>query len=497
MLPAILLLQVSAAAPPPPATHDALSYDVTLVPADTGSHILGEVQTTWRLRSVGAVTALLDSSMRVIRVLIDGKPNTRLARTMYGRSGADVVVPHEKGAGDTLSTRIRYHGFSRGGVVPAPTRAGGRGAAGGGAPETARLWLPVPDDPDDRATVRWNVQAPIADRVLASGELVGIDTLPYGHATWHYQLGHPVPVDRLAVAVGPYVTVLRSAEGCGGCPPLEVWSYAPDSAVAARAFRRADDIAAYFTGLLGPFPYARLVHAEAAILDPAVSSAEMALYGQDAFATTGPAENLIARETARQWLGIAVSADSAAARGLFDGMPPYLAAMWRAGAGGPPVADAMHMAVDSAPGPDSAAWRGAWALHELRGVMGDSAFASGLRTLVAERRDGTADQDEIARVMSQAAGREVGWVLRQAKGGVPVLVWKAQRRGGKYRLELRTADGREVRLPGLRLLVDGKPVRADVTGLETTVPLKGIRHAPSRVELDPAGTWLVRLRRAE
>ena len=268
MLPAILLLQVAAAAPPPPTTHDALSYDITLVPADTGTHILGEVQTTWRLRSSGAVTAMLDSSMRVIRVLVDGKPNTRLARTMYGRSGADVVVPHEKEAGDTLSTRIRYHGFSQGGVVPGPTRAGQRGAAGGGAPATARLWLPVPDDPDDRATVRWNVQAPSADRVLASGELVGIDTLPYGHATWHYQLGHPVPVNRLAVAIGPYVTVLRSAEGCGGCPPLEVWSFAPDSAVAAQAFRRADDIAAYFTRLLGPFPYVRLVHAEAAIPDP-------------------------------------------------------------------------------------------------------------------------------------------------------------------------------------------------------------------------------------
>src|SRR6185312_5045172 len=348
MLYALLLLQVAAAATPPPATHDALSYDITLVPADTGTHILGEVQTTWRLRSAGAVTAMLDSSMRVIRVLVDGKPNTRLSRTMYGRSGADVVVPHEKEAGDTLSTRIRYHGFSRGGVVPGPTRAGERGSAGGGSPATARLWLPVPDDPDDRATVRWNVQAPASDRVLASGELVSIDTLPYGHVTWHYQLARPVPVTRLAVATGSYVTVLRATEGCAGCAPVEVWSYPPDSAVAARALGRADDIAAWFTKLLGPFPYARLVHAEAAIPDDAVSSAEMALYAQDAFAAAGPAEPLIARETARQWLGIAVSPDSAAARQLFEGLPRYLAAMWHASAGGPTLAAAMHAVVDSA-----------------------------------------------------------------------------------------------------------------------------------------------------
>src|SRR3954466_7668079 len=83
--------------------HDALHYDITLVPSDTSSHVLGEVQTTWRLRSTAPVTMELDSAMRVIRVLIDGKPNTRLSRTLYARSSGEVEVPHEKQPGDTLS----------------------------------------------------------------------------------------------------------------------------------------------------------------------------------------------------------------------------------------------------------------------------------------------------------------------------------------------------------------------------------------------------------
>jgi len=52
-------------------------------------------------------------------------------------------------------------------------------------------------------------------------------------------------------------------------------------------------------------------------------------------------------------------------------------------------------------------------------------------------------------------------------------------------------------MPGLRLLVEGKLVRADVAGPETAVALKGIRRPPTRVELDPAGTWLVRLQRED
>jgi len=494
----ILLLQVAAAAPPPPATHEALSYEITLEPADTGTHILGEVQTTWRLRSGGAVAVQLDSSMRVIRVLMDGKPNTRLSRTLYGRSGVDVVMPHEKQAGDTLSTRIRYHGFARGGVVPGPTRGGARGTAGGGSPATARLWLPVPDDPDQRAAVRWNVQAPIARRVLASGTLQGIDTLAYGHATWHYRLDRPTPIVRYAVAVGPYLTALRGGASCEGCAPIEVWSYRSDSAVAAAAFRRAGAIGAWLTTLLGPFPYERLVHAEAAIPEDAVSAAGMALYREDAYAEAGPPEALIARETARQWLGIAVSPDSAPARRLFEGLPRYLAAMWQARAGGAPLAQTMRAGMDSAlaAGPAEEGWRGAWTLHELRGVIGDSAFGAGLRALIEQRRDSTARLDDVALAMSRVAGSDAGWVLRQATGEVPVLRWKAVRRGGGYRLQLTAAGPDSLRMPGLRLLVDGRPVRADLENSRAAVALTG-RRPPSAVELDPAGTWLVRVQRAE
>ena len=104
MLPFLLCPSITALAPwaaPVGAVHDALHYDITLVPSDTGTHVLGEVQTTWRLGSTEPVTMQLDSAMRVIRVLVDGKPNTRISRTMYGRSSTEIDVPHQKQPGDT------------------------------------------------------------------------------------------------------------------------------------------------------------------------------------------------------------------------------------------------------------------------------------------------------------------------------------------------------------------------------------------------------------
>ena len=156
ILPLLLLIQ--DVAPPPPAVHTARRYEITLIPADTGTHLLGEVQTSWTLRSAEPVAALLDSSMRVVRVLVDGRPNTRLARTMYGRSGQDVVVPHEKRAGDSISTRIRYHGRVHGDAWIGED-AGRRGFVAGGW-QGSVSWLPVPPETGQRVTATFNV-APV------------------------------------------------------------------------------------------------------------------------------------------------------------------------------------------------------------------------------------------------------------------------------------------------------------------------------------------------
>jgi len=86
MLALALLLQTAAASPlavrPDTARphHHALSYDVTLVLGDSGHHVLGEVQTRWRLDSEQPVELQLDSTMRVIRVLVNGQSGRVLGK---------------------------------------------------------------------------------------------------------------------------------------------------------------------------------------------------------------------------------------------------------------------------------------------------------------------------------------------------------------------------------------------------------------------------------
>ncbi len=182
-----LLFLLQAAQP-----HDALHYDITLIPSDTSTHVLGEVQITWRLGSTDPVRMQLDSAMRVVRVLVDGKPNTRLSRTMYARSSTEIDVPHQKQPGDTISTRVRYHGSPRGGLVTSRNTNGARTVSTDNRPAQVSYWLPTPSSPEDKATVAFHIQTPATYKVSIPGKLEKVDTLAYGNLTWNYTLDRPV-----------------------------------------------------------------------------------------------------------------------------------------------------------------------------------------------------------------------------------------------------------------------------------------------------------------
>ncbi len=498
--PGRLLAQVDTTA------HTPLQYDITLVTSDTSAHVLAEVQTAWRLRTVNPVELRLDSTMRVVRVLVDGKPNTRLSRTMYARQGGEVVVPHEKAPGDTLSTRVRYHGIPGGGLRVGPNQYGDRTLAATTSDGAARFWLPVPGGPPGKVALSFHVQASDGQRVAAPGTLQKIDTLSYGNSTWHYRLDAPVPLTGIAVAAGRYVVSPLARGRCpGACVPVAAWTYRQDDEFAVSGpFRRAARMVDYFAGLVGAFPYPGLVHVESTL--PGVAAgASVVLYDETGYRGRTLDEASVARATARQWFGNAVTPGDSAARVLSDGLAEYLAALWRGHADGDSafragmrtLADSARRAVPGAPSGVLGAPRGAWLVHQLRGLVGDAAFFGGLARYYRTYRDSTASATELERIMSAAAGKDLGWYFRQAlaRPGYPIIEVHWRQKGRTLTLDLRQTQPREwgvFRLPGLGVRVDGRLVTVDVTGPETRAEVKDIQGKVKRVEVDEGGWWLVR-----
>jgi len=526
MILPFLLLQTVVASPlaikPDTARplHDAKHYEITLVLGDSGHHVLGEIETNWRLSSSEPIRLELDSALRVIRVLVNGRENTRLARTMYGRGGEDVVIPHEGRAGDSLTTRIRYHGEVRRGLAFRGDKTHDLAIFADNWPDRAHGWLALQDFPSDKATVAFRVQVPAAYQVLANGVLEKVDTLPYAHTVWSYRMDRPIPPYTMVIAVGKFaVNKLPDAACAVRCVPQTLWTFPEDSAFAASGpFRRVGSIVEFYSRLIGPFPYASLAHVEAVTPYGGMENATAIFYNDSLYRAKSLPEETVAHEIAHQWFGDAVTEDDWHHLWLSEGFATYLAAMWAEQTGGAAALAAAMRANAEAYFKSSAVERpildpnvrhldsllnennyhkGAWVLHQLRGMIGDSGFVTGLRNYYQRYRDGTALSADFAKVMSEAAGRDLDWYFRQAltQPGYPVLAVSASREGGKLVIEVRQAQKSEwgtYRLPGLELMLDGKLVRMDVDGPTQRKAFDGFSKVPSKIEVDPNGRWLLK-----
>jgi aminopeptidase N len=501
--------------------HDALHYDITLIPSDTGTHLLGEVQISWRLRSTDVVEMQLDSAMRVIRVLVDGKPNTRISRTMYGRSEGWIGVPHQKQPGDTISTRVRYRGYVRDGLIMRKNQYGARTVFADNWPDRAHLWLPSQDHPSDKATAAFHVQAPLDQQVVANGLLEKIDTLAYGNAVWHYRIDTPIPVYTMVVGIGRLARMGLPEAACTvKCVPLTVWTYPEDSAYAVSGpFRRADSILDYFSSLIAPFPFSSLAHVESSTRFGGMENSTAIFYDEKRYREKNLGESVVAHETAHQWFGDAVTEADWHHLWLSEGFATYLAALWRGHADGDSVfrAGMQRMAATVFESKDTQKpildttvtdllgllnsnnyQKGAWVLHQLRGVVGDSVFNTGMRHYYTTFKDSTALSSDFTRVMSQAAGMDLDWYFRQAllQPGYPMLDIRWSYQGGKLMFDIaqtQPAKWGPFRIPNLILLVDGTPVRLNIEGRQSRQSVAGISRKPKQIEVDPKGWWLMKI----
>ena len=500
--------------------HDAIHHDITIVVSDTSTHILGSVVTTWVLRSAEPVEVQLDSAFRVIRVLTDGEGDTRMGRITFAiNPGGGVYIPHKKQAGDTLHTTIRYHGPVTEGLVFGTDPAGRRTLFADNWPDRAHHWIPLEDHPSDKATVTFHVEVPAGMQVVANGVRWKIDTLPRGKTVWHFDMKQRIPSYGMVIGAGRLAMTQLPDAACDiKCVPVSVVTYPEDSAWAVNGpFKKADQIITWFSSLVGPFPYDQLAHVQSTTIFGGVENPSAIFYDTKAYSGKRLKEETVAHETAHQWFGDAVTEDDWHHLWLSEGFATYFAALWVRHADGDSAFKArmqQHKAtiigskVTSTPILDMAATdlmgllnsnnypKGAWVLHSLRGMIGDSTFFGAMRQYYLIFRDSTALSSDLVQVVNRVSGKDLTWYFTQAltQPGYPKLDVSWQRKKGKLSITVKQVQPAEwgiYRIPGLIVQVDGKPVKVDVNGATTTVVVLGVKKAPRQVVVDPAGWWLL------
>jgi aminopeptidase N len=254
---------------------------------------------------------------------------------------------------------------------------------------------------------------------------------------------------------------------------------------------------AFYSTLVGPFPYEKLAHVASSTRYGGMENAGAIFYDERLFTPGSPGESLIAHETAHQWFGDAVTEREWPHVWLSEGFATYFAALWTEHAHGDsaflgemrtirtrvlksPIT--VEKAVVDTTLDDlskvlntNVYEKAGFTLHLLRREIGDSAFVRGIRAYYAAHRHGNALTADLQQAFERAASRPLDWFFEQwlRRPGYAEAdaswSWNAKAR----RLSVTIRQGARVAPYRLSLAVDVTTASGAVKRVRVTVPALG------------------------
>ncbi len=422
---------------------------------------------------------------------------------------------------------VYYHGTPQDGLIIRTNARGKRCVFADNWPERGRFWLPIVDHPSDKASVHFSVTVPTGWQVVGNGSGSGHQIDPQGSVTWNWDERHPIPTYTMVIGAGQFtVSHHRPVINGRDTIPVEVWTYPEDSAYADSVpFRHATEIVQTLQEIIGPFPYEKLAHVQSSTRFGGMENSSAIFYAEKPYLERRMEEGVVRHETAHQWFGDAVTERDWHHLWLSEGFASYFDLVAGAALHGDSVLTAgmrsygesyIRSDVVARPIIDTAEHdplkllnannyqKGAWVLHMLRGLVGDSAFFAGIREYYRRYRDSTALSEDFQRVMENAGGRPLDWFFQQwlRQPGYPRLdvAWRFDSTTHQVRLDVsqvQSATGGAFRS---RLTIDVRDAAG--AAVNRTVSVEGRRSVaivdvppsftPAEVRIDPDGKLLLR-----
>jgi len=350
-------------------------------------------------------------------------------------------------------------------------------------PDGARRWWPCKDRPDDKALVQEWFTVNGTWTATGNGVLLGVDTLPGGKRRFRWKASRPLTTYLVSIAATEFTTFSHTYDLIdGGSIPIDYYVYAEDLTDAQVSFSGTPAMLDYFERTFGAYPFPEDKYGMSAFPFPgAMEHSTNTSYGHMLINGGHYYDFVIVHELAHQWWGDSLSPETWADIWLNEGFASHAEALWTEHVGG---AAAYHDYMDAMwrttfGGPLYDPWqlfgstvydKGAWTLHMLRRVLGDTAFFELLRDWYEQYRDGVVNTAQFQLAAEAAHGAPMDWffqqwvygegrpayefghsTLEQADGGSSTWVQiKQLQSGGRMfsmpiDLWLVTADGTELR----------------------------------------------------
>lgn len=422
----------------PPPGVDVQRYEVALDLQPEALFLAGRVGLDVRHPDTLSILPLAVTGLEVDTVRVGGQPVP--AEQADGR----LLVPLP---GGMTSSRLEiiYQGGPEEGLY-AGAHEGQTIVYTDSWPDRVRGWLPGVHHPSDPATLDLTLTVPRGYEAVATGEPAGVDSLADA-VRFRWRLDAPAPTYSYAFAVSDFAVTTTAL---GDTLPVRYYLLAPDS-VDTGDLHRTPAILAYFSELLGPYPFDQYATVQVPFAWGGMENASASFLNANLFGT-GRAENTQVHEVAHQWFGTHVVIAGWRDLWLSEGMATYLTTLFYEHTDGLAAARIRwaEMAALS-PGDLSTlaelvpagsidpntyfSWvpyrRGGSMLHLLRRVLGDEVFFRALRRTYQTYRGRPLSTEEFKALLEDESGRDLTalfdvWVYRRE---LPVLrtQWRPDR----------------------------------------------------------------------
>jgi aminopeptidase N len=352
----------------------------------------------------------------------------------FTRSGEHVMVGLDgpKQPGEAFAVRVFYHGFStqpdRKGLIHTTQRAdttGGNIIWSASEPYGAKSWWPVHDNPKDKIdTCDLWFTCKDSFAVASNGLLQDVTPLGNGMHTYKWKSTYPIAHYLIAFACTRYDTFTTYWKYTAtDSLPLQNFIYKGDVDTWKEKLEVVPDILSTFQNWFGPYPFLREKYGHAQWRGGGMENQTISFVIN--YDTT-----LLAHEAAHQWWGNAITCATWNEIWLNEGFATYYASRYLGHAQG----EQKHL-IDMArrerfitSKPDGSVYvfdssladvartfdsrttydKGAWVLHMLRYVLGDSTYDSAIKSwMMGPKRYGVATTPEFVQHLESVTGRSL------------------------------------------------------------------------------------------
>ncbi len=300
-------------------------------------------------------------------------------------------------------------------------------------PSDARYWMPCYDDPSDKAFCEISVRVPDGFVAASNGTLDSTIDNGDGSTTFYWSEDYPIATYLMCATAGPFSVIKKTADIDGKMIPVEYYVYPEDSSQAvSNGECDIDSVVSmieFYTSIYGDYPFDKY----------GMTGIQPFRYGGMEHQTITTlnrgyefSRRVVAHELAHQWWGDMVTLGTWKDIWLNESFATYSEAMQLQHTSETSFEDEMNFYASQFFIEDSTQkryaiyappsgyifglaeyYKGAWVLHMLRNIVGDTTFFDIFRRYRADYEYGNAVTSDFVSIVDTVTNTDMRWFFNE------------------------------------------------------------------------------------